>query len=514
MGLHRDGTHFGLPPFETEIRRRVWWGILILDVRSAEELGTDMTISERGFDTQMPLNLNDSDINPADTEFPPAREGRSDCAVPLVRYEICSLTRRLLSASSAMDSVCPKVDNASIAEKERMLVEVYQRVEHKFLQHVIDETDPLYWFAAMISRIIMAKMCLVIYQPMLFPGSDHNLSEEIRQRIYVAAIEINEYNHKLQVDPRCKPYRWLFLTYTIWHAIAYTLIETCRRPWTALVERGWEALNGYDRDPVEIAKKADHAAVFLPVRKLFVRARRHRESELARLRANPDEARRLDFAERMNPAQARFGPVPGAENSMEQVREKWRLLVRPEGFTTTPFSTWRQSHGASHGKDATSTQLVPTIQQAGPSQMEPSPMPPVQAGFSDATMQYMNEFMSQPTFNMTELWKVNHFHLDLAGSGNNDIAPSASIAPDGSGNQADDATDTLRQQALLFQTQPAKDVNARPYIWSDPFTSVNSRLDETSSEEMDLIGDDFNWQDWSQSIRGLEMESTRQRNGS
>ena len=25
LGLHRDGEQFGLPPFETEIRRRVWW---------------------------------------------------------------------------------------------------------------------------------------------------------------------------------------------------------------------------------------------------------------------------------------------------------------------------------------------------------------------------------------------------------------------------------------------------------------------------------------------------------
>jgi hypothetical protein len=27
MGLHRDGEQFGVPPFETEMRRRVWWSI-------------------------------------------------------------------------------------------------------------------------------------------------------------------------------------------------------------------------------------------------------------------------------------------------------------------------------------------------------------------------------------------------------------------------------------------------------------------------------------------------------
>ena len=36
MGLHRDGTAFGLKPFETELRRRLWWQICIIDSRSSE----------------------------------------------------------------------------------------------------------------------------------------------------------------------------------------------------------------------------------------------------------------------------------------------------------------------------------------------------------------------------------------------------------------------------------------------------------------------------------------------
>ncbi|KAG5660910.1 hypothetical protein KAF25_002553, partial [Fusarium avenaceum] len=39
MGLHRDGETLGLPPFETEIRRRLWWQIYMLDARSAVQSG-------------------------------------------------------------------------------------------------------------------------------------------------------------------------------------------------------------------------------------------------------------------------------------------------------------------------------------------------------------------------------------------------------------------------------------------------------------------------------------------
>lgn len=506
LGLHRDGTHFKLSPFETEIRRRLWWALLMLDLRSAEELGTDMTIGERSFDTQMPSNINDSDISPESPELPMSREGRSDCAVSLVRAEICSLSRRLVTAASAMADPCPKADESTMADRERMLIDVYQRVEHKFLQHVLDETDPLYWVAAMIARVIMAKMCLVIYQPMLFPGSNYELSEEIRQRIYVAAIEIIEYTHKLNTDPRCKQYRWLFKTYTNWHAIAYTLIETCRRPWTALVERGWEAVNGYDKDPVEIAKKADQAAVFLPLRKLFARARKHRALEIARLKANQEEARRLDFAERMNPAQARFGPVPGSENKMEQTREKWRAMMRPDGSSPSPFAApLRTSADPYPGsrKSSSATGTPPHMRQS--SQILKPSDGPEQApmNLSLQTMQYVDELMSQPNPNMVEFWNMANSGGKHSDAG---VVPPSSHFPISMAEQQ-----ALRQQALTLQTQPPRGDNVPPYLWSDPFTVMNTNFDDTFCEDTDMLGEDFDWQDWGQSIRGLEMESTQPR---
>jgi hypothetical protein len=36
LGLHRDGEVFNLPPFNVEMRRRLWWQVVTLDVRSSE----------------------------------------------------------------------------------------------------------------------------------------------------------------------------------------------------------------------------------------------------------------------------------------------------------------------------------------------------------------------------------------------------------------------------------------------------------------------------------------------
>ncbi|KAG6010053.1 hypothetical protein E4U21_000496 [Claviceps maximensis] len=495
MGLHRDGSHLKLSPFETEMRRRLWWAILILDFRSAEDLGTDMTISDSSYDTLKPTNINDSDIGPDSINAPVPREGKSDCAVVVVRCEICALARKLLTAGSAMSSLCPSSENSSMADRERMLIDMYQRVEHKFLQHVLDETDTLYWVAAMIARIIVAKMCLVIYQPMLFPGSNFELSDEIRQRIYVAAIEVIEYNHRLNTDSRCKQYSWLFKTYATWHAIAYTLIETCRRPWTALVERGWDAVTGSDIDPLELAKRADHAAVFLPLRKLFTKARKHRELEITRLRCNEDEARRLDFAERMNPAQARFGPIPGAENRMELMREKWWSLIRPQEAASRPFvahhatTSWSQSSTSQTGSDALQS---------------PSGNIPTEVNLSPALMEYMEGIMAQPNHAMAELW-----HLDQLNEGSV-TEKSLALGPPITPQNAVGGYNVMDEHGLdSLQTQASKDGNLPAYLWSDVLRPVNVG----SGEDTDMIGDDFNWQDWSQSIKGLEMGSSQTRPG-
>ena len=39
MGLHRDGTYLGLSPFETEMRRRLWWMMRMFDSHMAELAG-------------------------------------------------------------------------------------------------------------------------------------------------------------------------------------------------------------------------------------------------------------------------------------------------------------------------------------------------------------------------------------------------------------------------------------------------------------------------------------------
>jgi hypothetical protein len=63
IGLYRDPASLSVPPFLAEIRRRLWWQICILDVRTAEDNDIDPLICEHHFDTQFPANINDTDLD-------------------------------------------------------------------------------------------------------------------------------------------------------------------------------------------------------------------------------------------------------------------------------------------------------------------------------------------------------------------------------------------------------------------------------------------------------------------
>lgn len=331
MGLHRDGTSFpGLTPLEIEMRRRLFWALCILDLRAAEDQGTDLTIIDRTYDTEFPLNINDSDLTPETTEMPQPRQGLTDMTFSVVRYQICGLARRLHTMSSANAGSCPRDAAISYEERENMVREVYASVERKYYRDPNTLSDPISWTAANIARVIIAKMTLVIYQPLLFPGPDGEvLSSDIRDRIFTAATEIFEYNHQLNSDPRSRPWRWLFLTYTAWHAVAYVLMEVVRRPWSSAVERAWTALNATfaNPNPDDLNRIAGDQSVWLPLKKIYLKAKKYREGEIARLKADPQAAQELELEERRNVvAPTSFAAMPGSVKSAV-ANERWRKLV-------------------------------------------------------------------------------------------------------------------------------------------------------------------------------------------
>ncbi|PSR97230.1 fungal-specific transcription factor domain-domain-containing protein [Coniella lustricola] len=412
MGIHRDGTYLpGLTPLEIEMRRRLFWGLCILDLRSAEDQGTELTITDKMFDTELPLNINDSDLSEETKELPQPRQGVTDMTFSLIRYEVCASARRLYMCSATSPATCTQEAAISMEERESMVRLIYRDVEEKYFKDASTSCNAQLWTAANIARVIVAKMTLVVYQPVLLPGPDGQLlSEEIRQRIITAATEIFEYNHQLNSDPRSRQWKWLFQTYTQWHAVAYVLLEVGRRPWSAAMERAWAALNSVlaSPSPQDLDRIAGHTSVWLPLKKIFLKAKKHREAEISRLKANPDAAQQLEIQERSQaPLPLSFAAMPGSVKSAIAM-ERWRKLVNapplPAEMLQQPsqaqslISATANSVQAHSGSEMNMPQESESVEIKGP---------PLRPDIQDPRMMNLVEAsLSQSAFMPESLWPI------------------------------------------------------------------------------------------------------------
>lgn len=285
LGLHRDGSKMGLTPFDTEMRRRLWWAVCVLDMRASEDYGSETVIREELCDTALPLNVDDSELDPAATEAPQEHVGTSEMTFPLIRYEVCKVARRLTSLPPRTNSFERAVPARSIEEEETIVRELHEHLEAKYLQYLVD-TGPLNWVAATISRLIIAKMSIMIY--LRAPNSPDKLPQHIRDRLFVVSIEIMEYSHLLEVGATTKKWGWLFHTYVQWHAIVYILREICHRPCCPVTDRAWRAVDSifysWD-DAVKHSRNPKNGMLWLPLRRLMAQARRKREEDLAAIAA-------------------------------------------------------------------------------------------------------------------------------------------------------------------------------------------------------------------------------------
>ncbi|KAF8860006.1 hypothetical protein BDZ45DRAFT_576965, partial [Acephala macrosclerotiorum] len=268
LGLHRDGTAFDLPPFEVEMRRRIWWQLFILDFRMAEKHGTESSISENSFDTKRPLNINDADISPEDTEFPEPRIGLTEMTITLIGTEIAFAAPNLLKS--------PKEDGISAEEKEYRINQYQQLLEDRYIKHC-NELTPVAWIASILPRLVIAKMKTIFLLPYTrsLNKDVNSKTKEMSDKMFVTSIEVVELRRMLEAETT-KQWHWYLGTIIQWHSIAYLLSELCVREPDDNVTRAWNVLDQIFKDWKSLQHHGAPAILMTPMKKLIARARHKR----------------------------------------------------------------------------------------------------------------------------------------------------------------------------------------------------------------------------------------------
>ena len=485
LGLQRDGAHFEhLAPFEIEMRRKVWWVLVMLDLRASEDQGTDLTIPSGSFDTKIPLNINDEDISPELKQVPSERDGFTDMSFARSYYETGDIMRQMMAPGV-------KDDAAGLQTESHLLDKLHEKFEQGYVQYTAESANIAHWVGVTIARLVTAKMTLITFLPVLFSSPSEHVSDGIRTKLLVSAIEVAEYNHALNTEQACRQWRWIYQTYTHWHAIVYLMIEISRRPWSPIVERAWVALHSSWLIPARPIDKNSRLCV--PLRRLMNKARKHRDAELNRLRADPQSAARLETEDEQIPLPSSSGPFP-AGSSVEIFRERWRQLVAvpvasgddtqtsgisSAGFVdplmhTTPTSQPTTRSDSTHNPDhlSSNTSSEPTYlgmsgQQAG--------QPQESTGIGDREPAITTNAPTSLT------WGEN-------------VAPSYNPFPSMPADWSDGRT--IGSDSVSW-------------LWADADPSVDtfSNFDVDSMDVNMDFGGEVDWLNWVESAKGMEMDA-------
>lgn len=243
LGLHRDPATLGLPPFMAEMRRRLWWHICILDVRTAEDNDMDPLICEHNFDTKYPSNANDSDLDLEMTEPLGENNRRTEMLFCFTRFDISYAARKIVfSQKFTTDNGYPILN---LAEKTSFIDALLKELDEKHLKYC-DKKVPICFLTMTASRLVLSKMKLTIHHPSR--NNLSTLSEEQKEDLVNSSIDIIEYAHDLRSNDKYSRWVWLFQQYVEWDAVAFllhSLSVSCRPSQDA---RAWKSIDGFFKD--------------------------------------------------------------------------------------------------------------------------------------------------------------------------------------------------------------------------------------------------------------------------
>jgi hypothetical protein len=274
MGLHRDGTTFGLKPFDTELRRRLWWHICLLDMRSSEFHGYEPIVCGDMFDTKLPLNINDNDITPHMMEAPIEHAGHTEMTFCLIRCEVMRAGWRVGYASPTPNSTT----GATLEVREAVVQDLKDRLEERYLSYC-DDSAPFMLFTSTVARLIIARTWLVVH----YPGKQKEdcgsaMSEPARDRLFAASMEILGLSTVILTNSSISKWTWHSKTHIQWHAVIFVLSEICSRPASTECDRAWEFINTV-RNRWNMNESGKRGNLWRPIQRLMVKARYVREMQ-------------------------------------------------------------------------------------------------------------------------------------------------------------------------------------------------------------------------------------------
>ena len=150
MGLNRDGANYGYDAVVTQVHRMIWHQLCFLDIRVCETQCPRPRIRKDEFDTQFPLNVDDSELEKSDLPKE-SSERWTSMTLSNARMECNEKIREIIAARHQMRQRDVS-ESPYIKKMLEMIYEFTQYMERKYYP-MIDDAVPIQHYTRLVSLL-------------------------------------------------------------------------------------------------------------------------------------------------------------------------------------------------------------------------------------------------------------------------------------------------------------------------------------------------------------------------
>jgi hypothetical protein len=200
MSLHRDGTQFGLPAVDVHVRRLVWYQLCFLDIRACEATGPRPQIRDEDYDTKLPLNVNDVDL---ELPEPPTHDSDqfTDMTLSRIRFECNEMHRLIWFERPRIER--KKTTLTSLLSK----VEKFRAAMEKMYFPMLDPKYPLHYFGIQVYSILSLRMHIMILHRYA-SNAQRVIPDRLRHIILSSGTLLIEHGMNVDTNPILRPWAW------------------------------------------------------------------------------------------------------------------------------------------------------------------------------------------------------------------------------------------------------------------------------------------------------------------
>ena len=244
MNINNEAANVKYGIFEAEMRRRLWWAMVVYDSRISEMTDYKTTQLIPTWDCKVPVNVNDFDLRPEMTTHPTDQEASTEALFAVVRGVIGNFIRH---NALHLDFVNPLLKH--VAKATQHVFDPYDDnldgleniIENRRLKYCNLE-NPLHYITIWWARNYLAKYRFFLHCSQHSKSPD-NQSTEQRDKILSHALRMLKCDTELISSPLTKGYRWLVQFHFPFPAYVRIVSDLRTRPIGPHADRAWELMN-------------------------------------------------------------------------------------------------------------------------------------------------------------------------------------------------------------------------------------------------------------------------------